>query len=196
MSIRTMRFFMRQEEFTSATWRVKDRFDLSLILVRRGPSRLIECANQLDSLIMSDGSIADWIFLSSEKPELCRINPHDLRPSEWGWVDADVPREEQDMLLMGMISAKSDWYNADLGEINDNQLSLQIFQSVAPSFRRYLRRPVWAHNILHGGIASYRTIGYSAGALSWLRQGGQWGKEGVANIRYTVEGHSTNYSTS
>jgi hypothetical protein len=48
-------------------------------------------------------------------------------------------------------------------------------------------RPMWAYNIHGGPVKMYRDLGYSQGVVEWLRQGGDIGQEGVANVRYLIE---------
>ena len=147
MTTRRLQFFMRPGELAPLLGEVARKRGLSVVLVRLGPNRRLELAARPDSPLMADGRAAEWLFLAAEQPDLARIDPAPLRPGEWGWMQVDLPSEEGNTLFLAEIAAKSDWYDADSGQILENPASLTLFRQLTPPLRKRLKRPVCAYNI-------------------------------------------------
>jgi hypothetical protein len=185
MSTRTLRFFMRLDEFSGITWQIAHHLHLHVILVRMGVH--IGLGTRPERLDMEDGRPADRVFFARQKPDLQIVDPRHLHPGKWGWVDAEIPREEDLTLLMSSIGAKSNWYDTELHAILENAESLHLFRAIAPSFRKHLHRPVWVSNVLGDTPQPYQNLGYSDGAAQWVAEGGVLRQSGVANIRYHIK---------
>ena len=186
MATRRIHFFMRPAEFSALICEAADKFGLYVIRWGFGRDRRLELAESQNPIVMSDGTPAQRVFLATEQPDPALIDPAHLRPGEWGWIDSDVPREEEDILYIAQMAAKSDWYDAEREQIMENPASLALFRRIVPAFRRRLKRPVWAYSIQGGQPVAYRDIGYSQGAEEWCRRGGQLRQLGVANVRFTI----------
>ena len=188
MAVRSLMFFMEPDECIAITREIADRFNLSAILARHGSKRTLELAGAPESLKVASSAPPDLVYLSLDRPDLQTIDPRHLRPIEWGWVQCEMPRRDGNLLLMSRVVAKSDWYDREQGRMIENPLSLTIFRKVAPYFRKRLKRPVWGHDMRYGGSACYRDVGYSERVAEWVRRGGELGQEGVANVRFTIDG--------
>lgn len=190
MATRSFGLFMRPQEFSLVVQEVTTRLGLTAILVKRGRNPRLELPQMPGPIVMSDGSAADWLFLTREPPDLATIDPRELRPGKWGWLQCDVPREEGRVLYLAEVAAKSDWYDQQTRQVLENPEALSLFRRVAPYFRRRLRRPVWVHWAPGAGpeaeASPFRNLGYSAGALEWVRGGGQLAQVGVPNVRYAL----------
>jgi hypothetical protein len=91
------------------------------------------------------------------------------------------------------MAVVTDWWDEEAQVKRENRDSLRLFQIVASRFRKKLKRPVWAHDVLHdGGAVSYRNIGYSVGASDWVKTGGELAQAGrtldtPGNVRFVPE---------
>jgi len=177
---------MRQDELSQLVWSIAERLKLSVVLARLGSNRHLEIAERPGTIVMSDGKPADWVFLSTEKPNLELIDAKDLIPGKWGWIQVTVPHEEGHILSLSRIAAKSDWYDSNTKQTLDNPASLKLFRRIASFFQKQLRSPVWIYDVRGGKAEPNHSIRYSAGAEEWVRNGGQLMQEGVPNVGYSL----------
>ena len=136
--------------------------------------------------VITDGY--DQVFFSSSKP-----SPKDLDSSkpnfpELGWVQYQLPKRENNFLIMASLGYKSDWYNDDYTVHYDNEVMKKLYRKIRPIFKKGLKSPVWAKNIKFGGSSCYRNLGYSDGAAEWEKNGGELCQLGVGNIRFSTVG--------
>lgn len=142
MSTRSIHFFALPDEFSAFVLESAEKHRLWVIRAGYGRNRLIEPAPDGNPVVMSDGAPAQWVFLSTEPPDLDTITPERLEPARWGWVDSDVPRTDGNDLYLAQLAAKTDWYDSETKQVYENPASAEIFRKVAPLLRRRLRRPV------------------------------------------------------
>jgi hypothetical protein len=90
-----------------------------------------------------------------------------------GRILVDLPREQDNVLFMSEISVKTDWFDRKNGTTFDNPEVLKLYNKVASRFRRNIVFPVVGENIVLGGKALYRSIGYTPSAKAFADQGGE-----------------------
>ncbi len=186
MATRSMQFFMTTTEIELLVREISEKQGLMLILSRRSPAQL-EIADQRRGLKMVDGQLADQIFLSPIEPDLTAIDMASLRPGELGWVQIDVPRSVGNVLYSVQMGAKSDWFDEKEQRVAENPASLDLYSKVLPHFKKYLKSPCFARNVMEGGrCQEYPSIRYSKGAEDWERGGGELCQEGVENVRFST----------
>jgi hypothetical protein len=185
MTTRSAKFFMRPDEFSTLIDEVTRDLHLSVVSWRER-AHVLEFARAPDWAVMSDGRVADRLFLASSQPDLAAIDSSDLRPGENGWVDCDVPRVEGNILFISQAAAKTDWFDAREARVRESNESVTLFQKFKPYLRRRLNYPVFAYNLRGGQAVMYRDIGYSEGAARWVEEGGELGQEGVLNVRFLL----------
>lgn len=112
-----------------------------------------------------------------QRPDLARL----------GWIQSDVPKLEDNCLVLIQMGARSDWYDDRERVVKDNPESIQLFDRLRRQVREGLSSPVWVTNIRSGASRAYSDIGYTAGARRWYEQGHQWCQAGVANQRFSPE---------
>lgn len=174
-------------------WQQAQRYGLWVILERYGLDEAPEIATRPGETVLSSGRPADRLFLSADRPSPDMLIPNALEPAVWGWLVITVPRVRGHALLLADIAAKSDYFDLAAETVRENPLSLRLFGMVVPPFRKLLRRPVWARNILDVPPRwhAYRDIGYTDGAAAWELAGGELCQDGVANIRFSTHAPDT-----
>ena len=191
-----MQFFMTPVEFEPliceiarprGLWIILERIGFGIRREERLQRERLVLAEPPGTLTMPDSAPAERLYLTTDQPELERLDPDRLRPGEWGWVQVDVPAVEGRTLLLADVAAKSDWYDPDERQVYENPASLALFRRIVAPIRRQLKRPVWARNVVYGG-ASYACgdLGYSDGAAHWEVSGGELKQRAVENVRFST----------
>lgn len=178
VSLRSMQFFMRSDEFNQLVWEIAAKHNLTVIFWRIGTNLRLEKAMQSGTLLMSDEKPADRLFFTDIAPLWIESEGVKPNPVKWGWVDTDVPVEANNMLFIAQMASKSDWWDSEHKQVVEIPKGHELFKKIRPMFLKHLKRPVWARGV-EGGARVYREIGYSVGAAEWENNGGEL-RQGVA----------------
>jgi hypothetical protein len=185
---RYLQFFMHPSEFWPLFWEMVSAKGLYVIFVRLGPNRKLQIVDIPNTTVMSDGLAPEWIFVATVRPEINTLDANDLHTAEWGWVQIDVPRAKDGVLLLSTLAGKSELYDAISNQKIVNNDVTKIFDRVARFLKKRLMRPVWARNVIDDKAQRYNQIWYSSGAADWHRSGGVLQQEGVDNVVFTIQG--------
>jgi hypothetical protein len=186
MASRGFQYFMQPVEYLSLIQEIATQLELKLWLISTGVKRDIELVTGHASLLTSTKKPVYWIGLSREQGELPSVFSSPLQPAKWGWVLAEVPRLQDNILYIAQLSAKSDWVDLNSGQYNENHTSFELFRAIRARWQSKLFRPVYIESIESGSIDICKGVWYSAGVIEWNRNGGQLRQEGVLNTRFVI----------
>src|SRR5215510_1570836 len=191
MRVKYLQFFMHSSEFWPKFWQMVNTARLNVIFVRLGPTRSLQIVDVENTTVRSDGSVPDWIFLAAARPEIKHLDANELHPAEWGWVQIDVPRARDDVLLLSTLAGKYEWYDPLDNQTKANKEVIRVFDKLARFLKKRLMKPVWARNLKERSKPQrYNQIWYSSGAADWVSNGGVLQQEGVDNIVFSIQVNS------
>ncbi len=186
MATRTVRFFSQPEEFLTILQRVVEVLGLIVIVFRKESEPVALQADKLFTVDEIEG-LGIWrLYLAQSDFDIASIGTTDFQPGRLSLLQIDLPRQCGNVLLIGQLAVKTDWFDERTGGLSDNPRVMPFFKSVASRLRKHLMSPVLAENIMTGGKAVYRNIGYTLSAKAFAEEGGEWMQEGVNNIRYRI----------
>jgi hypothetical protein len=185
MASASAQFFMRTAEFEGFLDKLRTERGVVLVLHRSTPP-VLEPAG--DGLTLSDGSKVDSVFVSEREPNSDQLAAaEDPNPVARGWVEIDVPREQEGTLLLAQAGAKDDWYDEESDAIRRNPQGLRLFRRVRRVLESELLSPTWARNTVSGREESYADVFHSHRAPEFCRSGGRLRQEGADTIVFSPE---------
>jgi hypothetical protein len=129
---------------------------------------------------------ADRIHFTGDLANLEGLRSSDIIPGLLGWVQLDVPRIQGSCLFLVMLAGKSDWYDRNLRQVLEKRDALKRYDRIWRRWKPRVFTPMLVRDIPTGVGRLYSSVGYSAGAAEWVRQGGILRQEGVANNEYLL----------
>jgi hypothetical protein len=189
MTSRSFQYFMRRHEFEELLFRIAHTYDLNVILAQGTKPYQIEVSQQDHPFQLVDGTAVRRCYLSQTLPDLAALSGHAIRPNVLGWVVLDIPKEDDTVLFLSQIGAKSDWLDPTTSDIHENGESIQLFDRIIPTVRRQLHHPVWVTGLRGEAPRPARGVWYSAGATSWFQRGKALRQEGVGNVVFLLDEH-------
>jgi len=173
--------FVMPGEFSELLRHAADELGLDVILYR-GPSARLERWDGRGETLATAGRV----YVAAAPAAFEAEDPARLRPGELGWVQLDVPRVENRDLIGTQVAAKSDWFDAAQRKIIEAPAALKLFDGLWRKWKKQFTFGVSARNVKHGGESLYPSIGFSAGAAQWAKQGGGLRQQGVDNIVFEI----------
>lgn len=180
LTTKSKQAFILPDEFVDLVGDVKAAVKLEVVLQPRHEPRKVWDGGRASALgasrvLLADASAIDENALTE-----------DNSPGRLGWIILDVPAIDGDKLFAIQIAARSDWFDRDSGVASDSKKALRRFDKVWRLIVPRLSFPVTARNVITKAEASYPSIGYSAGAASWVARGGKLRQRGVENIEFSI----------
>ena len=160
---------------------------MQVIVENRGNPTVKEIWNGDEDAVLS----CFYIFLAPEE----EIDPADLAdgwgPARLGWIMVGVPpRVDGTTLYMIQPGVRTYWVDERTDQVHPNKAAVRPFERVWRFISTRLSFPMKIRNVKTGAEGTRRSLGYSAGAEKWVRDGGLLRQEGTANIEYLIPGIS------
>lgn len=186
MAHRNLRFFMLPDELARFVSAQQEALATHVTLVRPGNPETIESMGPAGSLDMIDGNNAYWVCISELQPRKDQLTSPHVHPAEWGWVTIDVPYIQDNILYMGDLGAKSDWYDTERECIAENPASIRLFTKLARRLRRDVPHQAWGVGPTSQEPWPAKAY-YSDAVRQWVRSGGQLGDRFAKRVKYILE---------
>lgn len=187
MSTRQIRFFALPTEFFSWMQEIQGSIPIEFAL-EGGAQRPGYTRVELDEVVAQAEATTRpfWRFYATSPRARWPIDDPDKNPNQWGLVTCEPPQIiEQDTLLIGNVSSKSDYYGI---ELDAGGSAHRLFSKIKRALKKNLKNPVWIRNIKFSdeGAEPVRDIWYSEGTVEWISQGGKLRQRGVANSEFLL----------
>jgi len=180
MASKSRQAFMMPEEFLAFADECWTSLNLGVVLDRvRGPQELWDGSR--GALLASD-----QLFFADRATVTTTALSESSSPARLGWVQANVPKVQDNRLFCIQIGARRDWFDRDTGSIHINKDAPKRFDRIWRRFATQLRFPIRARNLVTGAEAAYSSFGYSPGAAKWWAEGGQLRQRGVENLEFML----------
>ncbi len=127
-------------------------------------------------------------FFLTDKEVKRGISVSEINLPREGWIQVVAPKERDSILWEGYFAIKNDWYEEN--NKCENKDSLIFFNKVKRMFKKHLKYPVFAYNVLRGNSWPYKIIGYTEGAKQFEKDGGllvNSGDDGFNSIRFAID---------
>jgi hypothetical protein len=188
MSTRTFRFFARLPEFLEMVNELVGNLDLKIIFYkfRTGPSKFFTANTQITTEYIKKQKI-DMIYLSKNDLDIDAVDPDNFAPGELGWIQVELPRENNNILLMSDIGIKTDWYDSEKEIIYDNKELLPLYNKFASKLRKKFKFPAKLYRIDNPKkLFICRGIGFTDAVQEFEKHGGELMQYGVLKQRFTT----------
>ena len=186
MTTKTTQFFSRLDEFLAILADITVRLGLHVILYKGGGEPVTYQVKSDITLSVVNEFHASRIYLAEFSPDMPSVDPCNLNPAAWGWIQVDLPKEKDSVLYMGQISIKSDWLDREHAIVRDNLNFVKKYNCVVNQMKKKFASPVVAENVVTTAKATYKNIYYLPSAKVFAETGGQLMQEGVKNVRFSL----------
>ena len=179
MTSRGIQFFAMPDELEAILSEVTTPLQLCFLVEGKHPSpRFIRRA-------LTDAMKREWWRFYITDVDFPAVYPaQDLTPARHGLVTCDRPRFEDNFLLLGELSSKSDWADED-NHSQENPDGHRLLAKLRKVIQKHATNQICARNIKFGGEAGpVRGLKCTDGVVAWHRAGGLLRQWGVQNIDF------------